>query len=78
MFKEDDLVVYVPKDVDGNVYKAEVGKIKRLCEDGTDAFVMYGYGSTPARTRLSDLVPLSNAWLFKNNDIGGADREGKE
>ena len=32
-----DLVVYVPKDSDGNVYKCQIGKIKRI--DGDSAFV---------------------------------------
>ena len=45
-FKVGELVVFVGKDPDNEIYTVEIGKIKKLCEDG--AFVNYHTGETAA------------------------------
>ena len=52
-FKEGELVIFIGKNHDGKIYSIEIGKIKRLCEDG--AFVYYHKGDTSAKTNYSDL-----------------------
>ena len=47
-----DLVVYVPKDSDGNVFKCEIGKIKRI--DGDSAFVYFHSGETASKTKIDN------------------------
>ncbi len=53
-FKEGQLVVYKHPGLN----ECEIGKIKRLCDDG--AFVWYHTGETAAKTRYEDLYPISN------------------
>ena len=55
-FKEGELVIFIGKTHDGEIYSIEIGKIKRLCEDG--AFVYYHKGDTSAKTNYSDVSPL--------------------
>ena len=59
-FKVGDLVVFIGKDPDGEIYSVEIGKIKKLCKDG--AFVNYHTGETAAKTNYSDLYKLKNAY----------------
>ena len=49
------------------IYAVEVGKIKRLCDDG--AFVYYHTGDTAAKTNYKDLYKIKNAYAIKN--LGG-------
>lgn len=66
-YKEGMLVAYMPKDSDGNIYKIEIGKIKKLCDDG--AFVWYHIGDTAAKTNYSDLYKIDNEYAI--NNLGG-------
>lgn len=66
-FKEGELVVFIGKDHQGNIYSVEVGKIKRLCADG--AFVYYHTGDTASKTNYSDLYKIRNAYAIDN--LGG-------
>lgn len=61
-FSEGEIVVYIGKDPEGNIYTIEVGKIKRLCKDG--AFVWYHTGDTAAKTRYEDLYKIKNEYAI--------------
>lgn len=65
--KENDLVVFVGRDVNGEIYKVEIGKFKRYNKDKSGAFVYYHSGETAALTDLNDLFPLNNYWFIKTN-----------
>lgn len=67
-FKVGELVVYVSKDSKGNIYRVEIGKIKRLCKDG--AFVYYHLGDTAAKTNYCDLYTLTNAYTIEKENLG--------
>lgn len=66
-FKENELVVFIGKSPDGEIYTVEVGKIKKLCKDG--AFVYYHTGSTAAKTDYKDLYKIKNEYAIYN--LGG-------
>jgi hypothetical protein len=55
-FKENEMVLYQNGD------SFEVGKIKRLCNDG--AFVWYNSGDTAAKTPYENLHKLQNAYCL--------------
>ena len=70
-FKEKEIVCFIGKDPRGEIYDVEIGKIKRLCQDG--AFVYYHTGSTAAKTNYNDLYKIKNAYAIgrlggNNND----------
>lgn len=62
MFNQGDLVAYI----NGNT--VEIGKIKSIIND--KAFVYYHTGDTAARTSLSDLKLISNAYCIKEPFLG--------
>lgn len=62
-FKEGDLIIYQNGD------RFEIGKIKRLTDDG--AFVWYSSGETAAKTSFSDMHPLKNAHVITETSLGG-------
>lgn len=66
-FKEGEYVVYIGMTPEKEIYAVEVGKIKRLCDDG--AFVYYHTGDTAAKTNYKDLYKIKNAYAIKN--LGG-------
>lgn len=66
-FKEGELVAFIGKDSDGEIYSVEVGKIKKICKDG--AFVYYHTGDTAAKTNYKDLYKIKNAYAI--NNLGG-------
>ena len=68
-FEKNQLVAYLPKDADGNVYKVEIGKIKTLDEEMGVAWVWYHSGGTAACTSLKDLMHIENAEYFKENEL---------
>ena len=53
--------------LNGEIYTVEIGKIKRLCNDG--AFVYYHTGNTAAKTNYKDLYKIENAYALEN--LGG-------
>ena len=61
-----DLVVYIPTDQDGNVYKAEIGVVKRYNNTKDGVFVYYSGGDTAACTKLRDLRKLDNAYAIED------------
>ena len=63
-----DLVIYVPKDSNGNIYKCEIGKIKRI--DGDSAFVYFHSGETASKTNLSDLIKIDNQSYIQLTMLG--------
>lgn len=63
-----DLVVYVPEDLEGNIYKCEIGKIKRI--DGDSAFVYFHSGETASKTNLSDLIKIDNQSYIQLTMLG--------
>lgn len=68
-FKVGELVVFIGKDSDGEIYSVEIGKIKKICKDG--AFVNYHTGETAAKTNYSDLYKLKNAYVIEKENLGG-------
>ena len=70
-FKENELVVFIGKAPDGEIYTVEIGKIKKLCNDG--AFVYYHTGDTAAKTNYEDLYKIRNAYAIDN--LGGQSDE---
>ena len=67
-FKEGQIVAFVGKDFSGEIYKVEIGKIKKLCKDG--AFVYYHSGETAAKTEYRDLYPINNDFYINDTSLG--------
>ena len=67
-FEIGELVVFIGKSPDGDIYSVEIGKIKRLCEDG--AFVNYHTGETAAKTNYRDLYKLRNSYVIEKENLG--------
>lgn len=65
-FKENELVIYAPKDADGRIYKFQIGKFKRYNLDFTHGFVYYHEGSTAAATNIKDLYHLEGKEYIKD------------
>lgn len=70
-FKQGELVVFIGKDNNGEIYSVEIGKIKRLCRDG--AFVYYHTGDTAAKTDYSDLYKIRNSYVIDKESLGAKD-----
>lgn len=66
-FKEGEYVVYIGMTPEKEIYAVEVGKIKRLCDNG--AFVYYHTGDTAAKTEYKDLYKIKNVYAI--NNLGG-------
>lgn len=66
-FAENQIVVYVC----GNRF--EIGKIKRLCDDGCSAFVWYHSGDTASKTPLMCLHAIENAYCIESTSLGGCE-----
>lgn len=64
-FRANQLVVYQNGD------SFEIGKVKRLCDDGAHAFVYYHEGDTAEKTHLSNLHPIRNAFVITETSLGG-------
>lgn len=62
-FKEGELIIYVNGD------RFEIGKIKRLCEDG--AFVWYHNGETASKTPYDHMHKLINGFCITATTLGG-------
>lgn len=72
--KVDDLVVFIGKTIDNEIYAVKVGKIKRLCKDG--AFVYYHTDNIAAKTNYKDLYKIENAYALDN--LGGFNNESRK
>ena len=72
--REGQLVAYVPKDIYGNIYKCQIGRIKRYAGEGA-WFVYYHCGDTAARTTECDLVKIENDGYLKTSLGRGDDYE---
>lgn len=70
-FKDGELVAFIGRSPDGEIYTVEIGKIKRLCDDG--AFVYYHTGDTAAKTDYKDLYKIKNAYAIGN--LGGMNND---
>ncbi|MFR8144771.1 MAG: hypothetical protein ACLU84_06825 [Clostridia bacterium] len=68
-FKVGELVVFIGKSPDNEIYTVEIGKIKELCKDG--AFVNYHTGETAAKTNYSDLYKIKNSYVIEKENLGG-------
>ena len=64
-FCNQQLVIYL------NGTKCQIGKIKRLADDG--AFVWYNEGDTAAKTPYEYLYPLDNDLMIDLESLGGRD-----
>lgn len=63
MYKVGEYIIYVNGD------RYELGRIKRLCDDG--AFVCYHEGETAAKTPYDCMHKLVNEFTIKLTTIGG-------
>lgn len=61
-FKANELVAHIGTTPDKDIYSVEIGKIKRLCDDG--AFVFYHTGETAAKTKYEDLYKIKNLYAL--------------
>lgn len=66
--KNGDLVAYVPKDVNGNIYKCEIGKVKKVEENGV--FVYFNSGDTASKTDQKDLILIENSLYIHPTILG--------
>ena len=62
-FKEGELIIYQNGD------RFEIGKIKRITEDG--AFVWYHEGETAAKTPFDCMHKLVNGYVIEQESLGG-------
>ena len=62
-FKVGELIVYKNGD------RIEIGKIKRLVEDG--AFVWYSTGETAAKTPFDAMYKIANGYAITETELGG-------
>lgn len=62
-FEVGELIIYVNGD------RYEIGKIKRLCNDG--AFVYYHEGDTASKTPYDCMHKLTNAFCIASTSLGG-------
>lgn len=62
--KPGDLIIYHNCGTD----MFEIGKIKRICEDG--AFVYYHSGDTAAKTPIDCMHILQNAYTISETNLG--------
>ena len=67
--KPGDIVLYKNGD------RYELGRVKRLAEDGNAAFIWYSDGETASRTPFDTLVKLENAYAVTATSLGGEDAE---
>ena len=67
VFEENEMVAFVGTTPDREVYSVEIGRIKKLCDNG--AFVYYHTGDTAAKTDYKDLYKIKNKYAIKN--LGG-------
>ena len=67
-FNVGELVAFVGKSPDGEIYTVEIGKIKKLCKDG--AFVNYHNGETASKTNYENLYKLKNAYVIEKENLG--------
>lgn len=65
-FKENELIIYAPKDAEGNIYKMQIGKFKRYNEITSTAFVYFHSGGTAAGCKLDDLYHLEGKEYIKD------------
>lgn len=68
-FRAGDLIVYQNGD------RYEIGKIKRVTEDG--AFVWYHTGETAAKTPFDAMHKIVNAYAISETKLGGMDARRK-
>lgn len=68
-FEIGELVTFIGKDPNGEIYTVEIGKIKKLCKDGV--FVNYNSGETAAKTNYSNLYKLKNSYVIQKENLGG-------
>ena len=62
-WKEGDLFIYQNGD------RFEIGKIKRVCQDGV--FAYYHSGDTASNTPFDCMYKLINAYCIKETILGG-------
>ena len=62
-FKVGEYIIYVNGD------KFELGRVKRICEDG--AFVAYHEGETGAKTPFDCMHKLVNGHVIERTSLGG-------
>ena len=63
-FEEGEYIIYVNGD------RYEIGKIKRIVEDG--AFVWYSSGDTASKTPFNRMHKLENGYCIGETSLGGA------
>ena len=64
-FKVGELIIYQ------NGSSFEIGKIKRIAEDGSGAWVYYSSGDTAAKTPFDHMHKLINTYVVTETTLGG-------
>jgi|BioPla2DNA2_1021312.scaffolds.fasta_scaffold05473_17 hypothetical protein len=67
VFREGQLIFYRNGD------RCEIGKIKRVCDNG--AFVYYHSGETAAKTSFDLMFPIINEHCILKTSLGGLEGE---
>ena len=62
-FNVGEYIIYVNGD------KYEIGRIKRICDDG--AFVSYHAGETGAKTPFDCMHKIVNGYVIERTSLGG-------
>lgn len=70
-FEVGEIVVFIGRDSDREIYTVEVGKIKSINEKRKTAFVNYHAGETAACTNFSDLYHIKNSRYIEKTSLGG-------
>lgn len=64
-FKENELVIYAPKDAEGQIYKMQIGKFKRYGET-SKVFVYFHMGATASGCDIEDIYHLEGSEYIKD------------
>lgn len=67
VFSENEIAAFVGMTPEKEIYTVEIGKIKKICDNG--AFVYYHTGDTAAKTDYRDLYKIKNEYAI--NNLGG-------
>lgn len=66
IFKENELIIYAPKDSEGNIYKFQIGKFKRYAETPPRVFIYFHAGGTASGCDIKDVYHLEGKEYLKD------------
>lgn len=74
-FREGQIVAYCLVDVQGQLYKVQLGVFKRYNDHKTIGYVWYHEGGTCAATPLDYLYPVEGSCYIKDHSFNSLDKE---